>query len=66
MKKHTILRETTVWSGEAQPNNIYVFTSTTGRTGECIAYVKAGSNKVERLKKPLTIDFRNRTFETVE
>ena len=64
--KYKILRETTVWESNPPPNNIYVFTSTTGRTGECIGYVREGEEKVLRFKKPITLDLRNRTFETVE
>jgi hypothetical protein len=63
MTKRYIYEETTEWQ-EQCPNNIYVFDAKpTGRTAKCIAYVPYGSEKVVRLKTPLVLDLKGRTFK---
>ena len=62
-QKHYIFEETTEWT-EQCANNVYVFDQKpTGRTAKCLAYVKAGTKEVIRLKTPLTFDLKGRTFK---
>jgi hypothetical protein len=61
-----VAQETTKWD-EPCPNHTYVFTAKPdGRTATCIAYIKPGTDKVIKLKSPLKIDLRRRTFEEVK
>ena len=60
--KRYIYEETTEWA-EQCPNHIYVFDAKpTGRTAKCIAYIPFGSTKVQRLRTPLVLDLKGRTF----
>lgn len=53
-----ILKETTEWSGGYETcNHTYLLDS-----NKIIAYVKSGTNEVQVLKTPLTIDKRYRKF----
>ena len=62
-----VAQETTDWGAESCSNNIYVFEKKPeGRTGKCIAYIKQGSDRVEKFKKPYTLDLRGRTFVEVK
>ncbi len=64
--KTYIYRETSTWSDSSGANHIYVFTEPPrGRTATAIAYVPAGSNKVHKLRTPLKLDLKYRTFEPV-
>jgi hypothetical protein len=63
MTKRYIYEETTEWA-EKCANNVYVFDAKpTGRTARCLAYVRAGSKEVIRLKTPLVFDLKGRTFK---
>jgi hypothetical protein len=60
---HHIYQETTTWADSMDANHIYVFNERpTGRTATAIAYVPAGSDKVHKLKTPLKLDLKGRTF----
>jgi len=62
-----VAQETTDWGDNAATNNIYVFDKKPeGRTAKCIAYIRQGSNQVEKFKKPYTFDLRGRTFKEVK
>ena len=63
-----VMQETTAWSeGFTACNHIYVFDKTPeGRTGKAIAYIPAGGTKVQKFKKPYTLDLRGRTFEEIK
>ena len=62
--KRYIFEETTAWSETNANNNVYVFDARpTGRTAKCLAYVKAGTNRVIKLKTPLVFDLKGRTFK---
>lgn len=64
--KRYIFQETTKWA-EACPNHVYVFDAKpTGRTAKCVAYVPYGSNRVQKFRKPLTLDLKGRTFEELK
>lgn len=61
-----IAEETTQWT-ENCPNHIYIFDKKPdGRTARCIAYIKAGTKKVIRLRTPLTLELKGRTFVEVK
>jgi hypothetical protein len=61
--KRYIFEETTAWA-ENCANNVYVFEAKpTGRTAKCLAYVKAGTKEVIKLKSPLVFDLKGRTFK---
>lgn len=61
-----VMHETTVWQ-EKCPNHTYVFDKKPdGRTATCIAYIKANTTKVIKLKTPLKFDLKGRTFEVVK
>jgi hypothetical protein len=61
--KRFIFEETTAWA-EKCANNVYVFEAKpTGRTAKCLAYVKAGTKEVIKLKSPLVFDLKGRTFK---
>jgi hypothetical protein len=61
-----ILKETTKWTCTVQ-NNLYFFDGKPGKTGgEAIAYKNGNSEEPFFFKKPLKIDFKNRTFEVVD
>lgn len=53
-----IVLETTQWSVPT-PNHVYILNDSMTKM---IAYVPAGSKKVQKFKKPLGIDTRGRTF----
>ena len=57
-----IMLETTEWSVPT-PNHVYVMNDSMTRM---IAYVPAGTRKVFKFKKPLSIDTRGRTFVELE
>ena len=62
MPKYHIYQETTQWA-ENCPNHVYVFDAKpTGRTATCVAYVPHGQSKVQKLKTPLKLDLKGRTF----
>jgi hypothetical protein len=62
MPKYHIYQETTEWA-EQCPNHIYVFDAKpTGRQATCVAYVPHGTDKVQKLKTPLKLDLKGRTF----
>jgi hypothetical protein len=64
--KYHIYQETTEWA-EQCPNNIYVFNDrVSGRTATCVAYVPHGSEKVIKLKTPLKLDLKGRTFAPLD
>lgn len=61
--KRYIYQETTQWA-EPTANHIYIFTERpTGRTAKCYAYLPAGKDRVQKFKKPYTLDLKGRTFE---
>ena len=53
-----VMRETTAWPN-ATPNHVYVFDDAFERI---IGYVPAGTKEVIKLKTPIKIDRRDRTF----
>jgi len=64
--KHYIYLETTVWEEPNQPNHVYIFTEKpTGRAAKCMGYVRAGTEKVFKFKKPYSIELKGRTFEAL-
>ena len=63
MKQHIYL-ETTEWTDSSGANHIYVFTDRpSGRTAKIVAYVPAGKDRVQKLRTPMTIDLKGRTFK---
>jgi hypothetical protein len=59
-----ILEETTRWDA---PNHIYIFKNRPGsRTAEALAYIPAGSDRVVKFRKPITLDLKGRTFRPVD
>lgn len=63
-KSIKVYQETTTWADGMNANHIYVFTEKpSGRTASAIAYIPAGSNTVQKFKKPLVLDLKNRSFE---
>jgi len=68
MIKRHIYRETTNWGEYPCTNNIYIFDEKPKgqRSVKCFAYIKQGSETVERFKNPYTFDLRGRTFEEVK
>ncbi len=63
-----IMQETTEWTdGGNSANHIYVFKSNpTGRSAEAVAYVPRGKDQVIKLRTPLILDLKGRTFQTVD
>ena len=63
--KQYIYRETTVWNDAGSKlNHIYVFDAKpNGRMGRVIAYVPFGNTRVQKLRTPLMLDLKGRTFE---
>jgi len=60
------LRETTEWDVPVS-NGIYIFESKpTGRTAKAIGFIAKGAKEPKMFSKPLTIDFKFRTFEVVK
>jgi len=60
------LQETTKWEVPVS-NGIYVFeTKPTGRTGKAIGFIAKNHTEPKWFNKPLTIDFKFRTFEVVK
>jgi hypothetical protein len=63
MKQHIYI-ETTVWTDGSDANHIYIFADRpSGRTAKAVAYVPAGTDQVKRLRTPLTLDLKGRTFK---
>ena len=59
-----ILEETTRWDA---PNHIYIFKSRPGaRSADALAYIPAGSDRVVKFRKPITLDLKGRTFKPVD
>ena len=62
-----VYQETTVWPEGDNANHIYVLKAKpTGRTVEAVAYVPHGSNRVQKFRKPITLDLKGRTFRPVD
>ena len=63
-----IMLETTQWEGPSGPNHIYIFEQFKGneRTAKAMAYVPFGTEPVKRFKKPIVLDLKGRTFQTVD
>jgi len=62
-----ILQETTRWTDSQGANHIYIFKSKPGeRSASAIAYVAAGSDRVVKFRKPITLDLKVRTFKPVD
>ena len=60
------LRETTEWEVPVS-NGTYIFESKpTGRTAKAIGFIAKGATEPKMFSKPLTIDFKFRTFEVVK
>lgn len=58
-----IMLEVTDWQEHAVPNHVYVFNDS---LTQAIAYVPAGSHKLQKFSKPLDIDTRGRKFVELE
>ena len=57
-----IMQETTEWT-DGGSNHIYIFKEKpAGRSAKAIAYIPAGSNQVQKFKKPIDLDLKGRTF----
>jgi hypothetical protein len=66
MTKHYIYQETTEWADSNGANHVYVFDARpAGRQATCVAYVPHGSDQVHKLKTPLKLDLKGRTFEEI-
>jgi hypothetical protein len=62
-----VYQETTAWPEGDNANHIYVLKAKpTGRTVDAVAYVPRGSDRVQKFKRPITIDLRGRTFKPVD
>ena len=63
-----IMLETTVWEDATAPNHIYVFEKwhPSDRTAKVIAYSAFGTEPVKKFSKPMMIDLKGRTFQTVD
>jgi hypothetical protein len=66
--KQYIYRETTVWNdATVSLNHTYVFDAKpNGRQGRVIAYVPFGNTRVQKLRTPLVLDLKGRTFEELK
>jgi hypothetical protein len=58
-----IMIETTRWDFDADINHVYVFDD---KMDHIIAYVPAGTRRVQKFRRPIAIDRRGRTFEALE
>lgn len=66
MTRHYIYRETTEWTDSNGANHIYIFLEAPkGRTARAVGYIPAGGSKVQKLKQPMTLDLKARSFEAV-
>jgi hypothetical protein len=62
-----VYQETTAWPEGDNANHIYVLKAKpTGRTVEAVAYVPRGSDRVQKFRKPITLDLKGRTFRPVD
>lgn len=60
--KYHIYQETTEWDMD-MPNHVYIFKDRlAGRTAKAIAYVRAGTNQVQKFKQPMVLDLKDRSF----
>lgn len=59
-----VYQETTEWSDSNGANHIYIFKErVAGRSATAIAYIPAGSDKVQKFRTPLKLDLKGRTFK---
>jgi hypothetical protein len=60
--KYHIYQETTQWSMDVL-NHIYIFKDRlAGRSAKAIGYVQAGTTHVQKFKKPMVLDLKDRSF----
>jgi hypothetical protein len=63
-KSIKVYQETTEWSDSSGANHIYIFNErVTGRSATAIAYIPAGSDRVQKFRTPLKLDLKGRTFK---
>jgi hypothetical protein len=63
---YTLLKETTIWSDSRMHNHVYVFEDKPkGRQGKAIGFINHLSDEVKYFNKPLSMDFKDRTFVEV-
>lgn len=63
-KSIKVYQETTEWSDSSGANHIYIFKErVTGRSATAIAYIPAGSDRVQKFRTPLKLDLKGRTFK---
>lgn len=55
------LKEITVWTGDIQPNHIYLM-----KGDKALGYIKWGVGKAEYFRTPMQLDKRYRKFETLK
>ena len=63
-KSIKVYQETTEWTDSNAGNHVYIFKErVAGRSATAIAYIPAGSDKVQKFRTPLKLDLKGRTFK---
>ena len=63
-KSIKVYQETTEWTDSNAGNHVYIFNErVTGRSATAIAYIPAGSDRVQKFRTPLKLDLKGRTFK---
>ena len=64
--KYHIYQETTEWSMDV-PNHVYIFKDRpVGRSAKAIGYVQAGTTRVQKFRKPMVLDLKDRSFKELD
>ena len=63
-KSIKVYQETTEWTDGNGANHVYIFNErVSGRSATAIAYIPAGSDRVQKFRTPLKLDLKGRTFK---
>ena len=65
-KSIKVYQETTEWTDSNASNHVYIFNErVSGRSATAIAYIPAGTDRVQKFRTPLKLDLKDRKFEEI-